>query len=383
MTAKTPSRTTPSLTVDLGKLKQAAAVAAQQGEPELELIDFDEAFKEAGIKKPKWKVKNPAMPIGAARTVVIGDTGTGKTTVALSIILLHQEFDQLWLFCKDPEDEKYEWLMKKMADTPEPTFMVRTSLAQVPELKDINRKKCTIVIFDDMVAEDPRSQRIIEHYFVRGRHRNLQIYYLAQGYSQVPKLVRRNCNYAIIFEMLDQISVDHMARVFARGVDRDAFKAILEWGTAGATDTKRPFLLIDKDAANVPFRYRRYGTIPLPFREASETVVKSEPSQEVGSPPALQTNATKKRKRADPRHSDGDRKRTKRISKEFAENIPRVKYVQARGGGWDANSALAPSSDLAMPPTSSFSDPYPNHMYTASLTSAHDDVYAWDSDVMF
>ena len=56
------------------------------------------------------------------------------------------------------------------------------------------------VVFDDMLDSN---QRLIDPFFTRGRHNDLDVYYLSQSYFDLPKrTIRNNSNIIILFQQI-------------------------------------------------------------------------------------------------------------------------------------------------------------------------------------
>ena len=77
-----------------------------------------------------------------------------------------------------------------------PIHIITRSLNQYPkyktsnEIKPINIYKGSVVIFDDMLGAKNSSQ--IDEFFTRGRHENLDVYYISQSYFALPRQSNRN-----------------------------------------------------------------------------------------------------------------------------------------------------------------------------------------------
>ena len=66
------------------------------------------------------------------------------------------------------------------------------------EIKPLNEYENGIIVFDDILGSS--NSRFIEQFFIRGRHNNLDIYYLSQSYFDLPKrTIRNNSNKIILF----------------------------------------------------------------------------------------------------------------------------------------------------------------------------------------
>ena len=67
------------------------------------------------------------------------------------------------------------------------------------EIKSINRYKESVVIFDDMLGAKNSSQ--IDEFFTRGRHEDLDVYYISQSYFALPRQsIRNNSDRLILFK---------------------------------------------------------------------------------------------------------------------------------------------------------------------------------------
>ena len=67
------------------------------------------------------------------------------------------------------------------------------------EIKPINKYKGSVVIFDDMLGARNSSQ--IDEFFTRGRHEDLDVYYIRQSYFALPRQsIRNNSDRLILFK---------------------------------------------------------------------------------------------------------------------------------------------------------------------------------------
>ena len=66
------------------------------------------------------------------------------------------------------------------------------------EIEPSNEYEKAIIVFDDILGSS--KSRYIDQFFIRGRHNNLDIYYLSQSYFDLPKrTIRNNSNKIILF----------------------------------------------------------------------------------------------------------------------------------------------------------------------------------------
>ena len=86
-----------------------------------------------------------------------------------------------------------------------PIHIITRSPNQYPNYKTsnkitpINKYKGSVVIFDDMLGAKNSSQK--DGFFTRGRHENLDVYYISQSYFALPRQsIRNNSDRLILFK---------------------------------------------------------------------------------------------------------------------------------------------------------------------------------------
>ena len=89
----------------------------------------------------------------------------------------------------------------------EPIFIIIKSLNQYPNVKaqtsdefqPLENYENSVVFFDDMLLSKQESN--IDLFFTRGRHNNIDIYYISQSYFHLPKnTIRSTSNIVILFK---------------------------------------------------------------------------------------------------------------------------------------------------------------------------------------
>ena len=66
-------------------------------------------------------------------------------------------------------------------------------LKMFPTLRDLSPEKKNLMVFDDLLLEN---QNTWESYYVRGRHSNVECFYLAQNYFKLPsQTIREYANF--------------------------------------------------------------------------------------------------------------------------------------------------------------------------------------------
>ena len=118
------------------------------------------------IEKPKIdNVNNNVSTYENHRHVNIGPSNVGKTYYMLKVL--------------------------EKIGCQRPFHIITRSHNQYPNyktsngIKPINKHKGSVVIFDDMLGAKKSSQ--IDEFFTRGRHEDLDVYYISQSYFALPR----------------------------------------------------------------------------------------------------------------------------------------------------------------------------------------------------
>ena len=144
------------------------------------------------------------------RTLLVGPSFSGKTYLMLKFLSRIPDRD----FC---------------IITKSPTEQYTKSKIKIKEISDENKPlkeyENGIVGFDDILGSS--NSRFIDRFFIRGRHNNLDIYYLSQSFFDLPKRTIRNISTKIILFNQTLKDIEHTARDVA-GYDMkyDEFKEL-------------------------------------------------------------------------------------------------------------------------------------------------------------
>ena len=73
------------------------------------MINFDEYTNENKRKYQNY----PYIPDHPYSLLIIGGSGSGKTNAQLNLINNQPDIDKIYLYAKDPYEDKYQFLIKK------------------------------------------------------------------------------------------------------------------------------------------------------------------------------------------------------------------------------------------------------------------------------
>ena len=191
------------------------------------------------------------MPNDTFRMLICGNSGSGKTNLLYHMLiepLLY--YDEIFLYAKNLEQEKYQNLMNKMNEISREAgydAMTVSSDAIIP-INDLDYEdNQKVVIFDDYVCE--KNQRQIVDCFIQGRHKNCSVIYLSQSFYKTPRDLRLNCSHYCIFEFPSSREKNMISSEL--GVELEKFKK--------ATKEPYSFLYVDKPTKKIKKNF--YGKI--------------------------------------------------------------------------------------------------------------------------
>ena len=184
------------------------------------------------IQQPK--IEN-GHDINNNRTLLVGPSFSGKTYLMLKILSRISDRD-IYIITKSPPEQyiNSKIKIKEISD----------------EIKPLNEYENGIIVFDDILGSS--NSRFIDQFFIRGRHNNLDIYYLSQSYFDLPKrTIRNNSNKIILFNQTLK-DIEHIYRdVAGYDMNYDEFKELCR----KSWDEDYNYLCIDRSKKRDQGRY--------------------------------------------------------------------------------------------------------------------------------
>ncbi|VDI13122.1 Hypothetical predicted protein [Mytilus galloprovincialis] len=93
----------------------------------------------------------------------------------------------------------------------------------VPDPRDLDPARKNLIAFDDLMLS---KQNKCEDYYVRGRHNNVDCFYLCQNYLTLPRqLNRENANCICLFQQAAK-NLDHIRRDHCGDITKEQFDAL-------------------------------------------------------------------------------------------------------------------------------------------------------------
>ena len=226
--------------------------------------NFDEYTNE---NKRKHNLNWPYIPDHPYGTVIIGGSGSGKTNTLLNLINNQPDIDKIYLYAKDPYEDKYQFKIKKREmiglnyfNDPKAFIEYSDDLQDVYKNinnYNLNKENKILIVFDDMIADminNKKLNSIVTELFIRGRKLNISLVFIMQSYFKVPKDVRLNTTHFFIMKIpnkreLQQIAINHSSDVNSK----DFIKIYKK-----CTDEPYSFLANDTTlSSDNPLRFRK------------------------------------------------------------------------------------------------------------------------------
>ena len=228
------------------------------------MINFDEYTNENKINhNPNWQY----IPDHPYRILIIGGSGSGKTNTLLNLINNQPDIDKIYLYAKDPYEDKYQFLTKKREsigikhfNDPKAFIEYWNDMHDVYQnINDYNpdKENKILIVFDDMIADminNKKLNSIVTELFIRGRKLNISLVFITQSYFKIPKDVRLNTSHFFIAKIpnkreLQQIAINHSSDINTKDFANIYRKCTSEPYSFLVNDTTLP--------SNNPLRFRK------------------------------------------------------------------------------------------------------------------------------
>ena len=193
---------------------------------------FDDSVNK--IEKPKIDKINNVSTYENRANVIIGPRNVGKTFYMVKILEKIGNQRPIHIITRSPNQY--------------PNYKTST------DIKPINKYKGSVVIFDDMLWAKKSSQ--IDEFFTRGRHEDLDVYYISQSYFALPRQsIRNNSDRLILFKQTLRDVQSMYYDIGAYDMKYDEFKEMCH----KAWDEKFNYLCIDMTKNKNDGKYRIFN----------------------------------------------------------------------------------------------------------------------------
>lgn len=187
------------------------------------------------------------------RIICIGNSGSGKTVVALNIIAkMKDTFDYIVLVCQNAQEPLYQYLKSKVK---EEQLTICEGIHEMPSLDNFDEDCQYLFIFDDLCNESKKDHKQIMEMFNRGRKmaNGISMLYLTQSYFAVPKLIRLNTTNVILKKLSSMRDLNLILSDFRLDITKEQLQKMYK----ACTEKFDCFFQIDVATTDDSKRYRK------------------------------------------------------------------------------------------------------------------------------
>ena len=228
------------------------------------MINFDVYTNE---NKIKHNLNWPYIPDHPYRILIVGGSGSGKTNALLNLIDNQPDIDKIYLYAKDPYEDKYQFLINKRESTGLKHFNDSKAFIEYSnDMHDVykntnhynpNKENKILIIFDDMTADminNKKLNSVVAELFIRGRKLNISLVFITQSYFKVPKDVRLNTTHFFNMKITNKRELQQIAINRSSDINTKDFINIYK----KCTDKPYSFLVNDTTlASDDPLGFRK------------------------------------------------------------------------------------------------------------------------------
>ncbi len=197
------------------------------------------------------------LPKHGKHGILVGSTGCGKSNMVVNMICRNKiVYDRLYILSRHIHQPAYKYI-KKYIEGLENKIKKRFNLnsnviqlwtddiTELPAIDDMDAEYRNVLIIDDFAVIPKLLMGKIVDYYTRARHSNCSCWFLGQMYFNIPRGVRMNCHYIILFNNNNSREISSLERELSN-LDKGEFRKIYNY----ALDKKYNFLFIDNLAVN-------------------------------------------------------------------------------------------------------------------------------------
>ncbi len=199
-----------------------------------EIINFYEHIPKKYLEEvdnPNEHIHNFSLPF---RLSVNAPSGSGKTNFLLNLLRVFSlgkgTFADITIITRNKDEPLYNYITGEFPD-----IQIKEGMSNTPKLDDFDKKYNHLVVWDDLVLS--KNLASSEEYYMRARKKNCSVAFLSQSYYDIPKFIRKNSNYLVLFDL--------------GGSKREQTAIMNEWGSDLEKDELRA---VYNDAVSVPLR---------------------------------------------------------------------------------------------------------------------------------
>lgn len=194
-----------------------------KGKPS-DIINFYEIIPKRyieDVENPNYDLHEIEIPF---RMCVVAPSGSGKTNFVLNLIRVFSQgkgtFSDITIVTRNKDEPLYNWLAGQ-----DDNIKILEGMHNNPKLDDYDKKSNHLLIWDDLVLS--KNLDSVCDYYIRARKKNVSLLFLSQSYADIPKIIRKNSCYLILFDLGgSQREQNYIMKEWSGDLDKDELRAI-------------------------------------------------------------------------------------------------------------------------------------------------------------
>ena len=183
---------------DIVKVDKKGGLRKKIKEKPYEIVNFYEVIPEKFLDKvdnPNFDMHKLELPF---RMCVVAPSGSGKTNFVINLIRVFSHgkgtFADITIITRNKDEPLYNWLTSL-----DNNIRILEGMHNNPKLDDYDKKYNHLLIWDDLVLS--KNLEPVCEYYLRARKKNVSLLFLSQSYADIPKMIRKNSSYLVLFDL--------------------------------------------------------------------------------------------------------------------------------------------------------------------------------------
>jgi hypothetical protein len=236
---------------DLMKVQRKNDIRKKPTEKPNEIVNFYDVIPKKYLdnaENPNFNLHLIEIPF---RMCVVAPSGSGKTNFVLNLIRVFSQgkgtFTDITIITRNKDEPLYNWLAGQSDN-----IKILEGMTNNPKLDDYDKKYNHLLIWDDLVLS--KNLDAVSEYYLRARKKNVSLLFLSQSYVDIPKMIRKNSTYLVLFDLGgSKRERDYIMREWSGELDKDELSAIYN----DATNEKLSPLIIQGGKSKRNEKYRK------------------------------------------------------------------------------------------------------------------------------
>jgi hypothetical protein len=155
---------------------------------------------------------NISLPFTA---IIVGSINSGKSTTAAKLIRGMDCFDEIYFYCSSlDEDPVYKSIIKERLVQKKHVYSSKNIDEVLPVEYFAGSTTNKLFVIDDMMNEGGPGMDNIKEIYANGRHKNISIVFLSQGFVEINRTIRKNATFTFITSILNYDEVKRISKYY-------------------------------------------------------------------------------------------------------------------------------------------------------------------------